>query len=243
MNAIKTGCCGFPVAQGKYYKTLNTIEVNQSFFQLPELKTAHKWAAQAPKGFEFIIKAWQLITHPCINSDYKRLTEKIPESKRRYYGNFSQTEEVMEAWRRTFEFGNILGAKIYLFQTPGSFRPNVDNITNLYKFFKAVNHGKLTFVWENKANWPHDTVIKICKDLNLVHCVDPFKEKSLAGHIRYYRLHGDYQEKRIVFDYKYTLKELDSILKFADKPLNYFLFDNSTMWADCLQFQNLIKKS
>ncbi|MCB4790925.1 MAG: DUF72 domain-containing protein [Elusimicrobia bacterium] len=241
MNTVKIGCCGFPLAQAKYYQNFNTIEINQTFYQLPELKTAKKWVEKAPKGFEFIVKAWQLITHPCVSSTYRRLREKIPELKKRYYGLFNQTDEVREAWRRTLEFGQILKAKIYLFQTPSSLRPTVDNITNLYKFFKHIHSRELTFIWEPRGEWNTGLITKICSDLNLIHCVDPLRSKPLYGHIRYYRLHGGYEEKRIVYDHKYKLNELNNLLKHADKPLNYFLFNNSNMWQDSVQLQKLIQ--
>ena len=241
MNNIKIGCCGFPVAQSRYYQNFSLIEINQTFYQLPELKTAVKWGQAAPKGFEFIIKAWQLITHPPSSSTYKKLREKIPESRKKYYGHFSQTDEVKEAWRRTFEFGELLKTKIYLFQTPASLRPNVDCITNLYKFFKNIHNRELTFVWEPRGEWPEDLVVKVCRDLNLIHCVDPLRSKPLHGHIRYYRMHGAYEGHRVVYDHKYSLSQLNETLKLSDKPLNYILFNNSNMWQDAVQMKKLIK--
>lgn len=242
MRNIRVGCCGFPVAQSKYYQQLQIIEVNQTFYQIPELKTAQRWREQAPKDFEFIVKAWQLITHPANSLTYRRLREKIPEPKRKYYGSFNQTDEVMEAWHRTYEFGQILKAKIYLFQCPVSFRPTLTNITNISKFFKSFNRGGLTFVWEPRGDWPDDVVVKLCRDLNLVHCVDPTRNKPLYGHIRYYRLHGTYEGNRIIYDYEYSLTELNKILALADRQLTYVLLNNSTMWSNAIKFLKLHKK-
>ncbi len=43
---IKTGCCGFPVARLKYYKDFGCIEINATFYRLPELAVARKWRAE-----------------------------------------------------------------------------------------------------------------------------------------------------------------------------------------------------
>jgi uncharacterized protein YecE (DUF72 family) len=60
---MKTGCCGFPKARKVYYDSFKVVEVQQTFYQPPALKTIEKWRAQAPGDFEFTLKAWQLITH------------------------------------------------------------------------------------------------------------------------------------------------------------------------------------
>jgi uncharacterized protein YecE (DUF72 family) len=60
---IKVGCCGFVVAQKKYFSLFDLIEIQQSFYQMPKIETAQKWHSAAPAGFQFTMKAWQLITH------------------------------------------------------------------------------------------------------------------------------------------------------------------------------------
>lgn len=47
-----------------YYATLfNSIEINRSFYVLPNGKTLAKWADQVPNGFTFTFKLWKQITH------------------------------------------------------------------------------------------------------------------------------------------------------------------------------------
>src|SRR5512134_2608231 len=62
-SPMKVGCCGFVVAQRQYYRLFELIEIQQTFYRLPRLETAAKWRDAAPDGFEFTIKASQLITH------------------------------------------------------------------------------------------------------------------------------------------------------------------------------------
>jgi len=77
-SVIKVGTSGFPVARPKYYKNFDVIEINATFCRVPAIELARKWRKEVPAGFEFIIKAWQLITHPFGGPAYERLVEPIP---------------------------------------------------------------------------------------------------------------------------------------------------------------------
>ena len=101
---IKVGCCGFVISQQKYFRLFRLIEIQSTFYQMPELKTAEKWRSLAPAGFEFTMKAWQLITHEPSSPTYRRLREKISPQKFERYGRFRPTEQVLEAWQRTALF-------------------------------------------------------------------------------------------------------------------------------------------
>ncbi len=61
---VKVGCCGFPRGMKPYLSRFRLVEVQQTFYKLPRMETVVRWRQQAPDDFEFIIKAWQVITHP-----------------------------------------------------------------------------------------------------------------------------------------------------------------------------------
>jgi uncharacterized protein YecE (DUF72 family) len=46
-----------------YAGRFETVEINNSFYRMPEATTLAKWTAQVPDGFTFILKAPQRITH------------------------------------------------------------------------------------------------------------------------------------------------------------------------------------
>ena len=46
-----------------YATVFDTVEINNSFYRLPEATTFAKWAAAAPRGFEFAVKASRFLTH------------------------------------------------------------------------------------------------------------------------------------------------------------------------------------
>jgi len=235
---IKVGCCGFVVAQKKYFSLFELIEIQQSFYQVPKIETAQKWRSAAPPGFEFTMKAWQLITHEPSSPTYRRLGEKIEPSRSGDYGRFQATSEVFDAWRRTAEFARTLGASIIVFQCPASFTATEDNTDNMRNFFNMIDRKDFICAWEPRGKWPEDVVGKLCEELGLIHCVDPFKNKPLHGEFQYFRLHGI-----TGYDYSFTDEELASLVVWSENKPTYVLFNNTAMREDGLRFKWLIKKN
>ena len=58
-SRLRIGCCGFPQPLERHAQTFAVVEVQQTFYQLPLLRTLAKWRARVPDGFEFTLKAWQ----------------------------------------------------------------------------------------------------------------------------------------------------------------------------------------
>jgi len=233
-NEIRTGCCGFVVSQQNYFGLFRLIEIQQTFYQLPRLQTAEKWRRIAPQGFEFTIKAWQLITHESTSPTYRRLGKRIPSAELHCYGRFQPTEEVMEAWKRTAVFARALGATVIVFQCPASFGPSSANVAGMRQFFSGIDREDLRFAWEPRGAWPDRLVLELCRDLELVHCVDPFKNKPQYGDLQYFRLHGI-----TGYAYRYTDANLQKLKVWADEKPTYVLFNNNWMKDDALRFMAL----
>ena len=47
-----------------YAEHFDTVEVNSTFYRIPDAATAAKWAARTPPGFDFSLKLYQKFTHP-----------------------------------------------------------------------------------------------------------------------------------------------------------------------------------
>lgn len=239
MPEIKIGCCGFPEAKGKYYQEFSVVEIQQTFYDLPGLATAEKWRAEAPSGFEFTLKAWQLITHSASSPTYRRLKTPLPQKEKANYGFFQNTDAVFQAWERTREFAQRLGAKMVVFQCPHSFTPAEENIKNLRKFFNTISREGLLFVWEPRGKWDKELIKSLCQELLLLHCVDPFKAAPQYGEIIYFRLHGV-----TGYRYDYSQQELKNLLqKIQKNRINYIMFNNSEMLANARQFKELLSKA
>jgi uncharacterized protein YecE (DUF72 family) len=234
---ILVGCCGLPGKQADYYAEFPVVEVQRTFYQLPRVALAEKWRREAPAGFRFTMKAWQLVTHRSGSPTYRRLREELPGSADRY-GDFQDTHEVRVAWERTLEWARTLQVPVLVFQCPRSFRPTDDALRNLYGFFQTVERDGIAFAWEPRG-WPDDLVGKCCRELELVHCVDPLIDTTQWGPFAYHRLHG-LPEYR--YRYRYTDSDLDRIHAAASGELAagreevYVMFNNWWLHDDARRF-------
>ena len=234
---IKIGCCGFPVLRKRYFELFPVVEIEQTFYQPPQVSLAEKWRWEAPRGFEYTMKAWQIITHEPTSPTYKRLKAAIPKAKEKHYGSFKPTEEVHVAWETTREIADALAADIIIFQCPASFVPDQENIKNLKQFFSHIKRGEHILAWEPRGRWLPKDIESLCRDLDLIHVVDPFVASQKYGNISYHRLHG-----RNRYRYKYTRDDLELLKGFAQKTKDcYVMFNNMDMFDDAMAFQEMIR--
>lgn len=239
MGEVLVGCCGWPEARPRYFEHFSLVELQDTFYQLPSLELAARWRNQAPAGFHFTMKAWQLITHPASSPTYRRLKKPLPEKERAFYGGFQPNEQVWAAWQQTAAIARTLRAEVIVFQCPASFRPEPKNIRNLEAFFCRAERQGWQMAWEPRGDWPAEIVRRICREYDLVHCVDPFQAEPLHGSLIYFRLHG-----RGGYRYQYTDEELrelaGKVARAANEGLSaYVLFNNVFMKEDALRFSRL----
>ncbi|MEO0122835.1 MAG: DUF72 domain-containing protein [candidate division WOR-3 bacterium] len=227
---IRIGCCGFPVARERYYKKFSVVEVQSTFYDFVNPKTLEKWRAEAPKDFEFVLKAFQFITHSANSPTYKRArhTENL---KLENLGNFKPTKDVLECFKVLTEYAEILKTRVIIFQSPPSFEPRKENIKNMEKFFDKIDRGNLLFGWESRGKWQPNEIKNICEKLDLVDVVDPFLRESTYGKIFYYRLHGGKDYK-----HKFTDEELKNLAKKTKNRDGYVMFNNISMFEDAHRF-------
>jgi uncharacterized protein YecE (DUF72 family) len=232
------GCCGWTEAQARYVVNFPTIELQTTFYQPPAIAVAKRWKSQAPPGFRFCLKAWQLITHTPSSPTYRRLKSGISATERDFYGSFQPTEHVWLAWERTREVAQVLQADVIVFQCPKSFLPTRGNTGNLRRFFHHVQRDNRIFAWEPRGeDWRPELIRDVCAENNLIHCVDPFKSDPVSGDTLYWRLHG-----KTGYHYRYTdedLIELDARLHARAHLLgpNYIMFNNIYSRQDAQRFQ------
>lgn len=230
--AVRVGCCGFPVARRRYFETFSAVEIQQTFYQPPRAATAESWRAEAPAGFEFTLKAWQLITHEARSPTYRRLREPLSPAEARSCGAFRKSEIVERAWERTRAVARALGARLVLFQAPPSLTPTHEHIRNIRRFFRDIERDGLTCAWEPRGQWRDDVVSGLCRELDLVHAVDPFQRHPVTTGPCYFRLHG-----RTGPRYRYTPEDMQRLAELCRcYGRGYCLFNNVAMWDDARAF-------
>jgi len=138
-----------------YAQEFDTVEINNTFYRLPEKQTFADWAATAPSGFRFAVKASRFITH------IKRL---------------KNSEEFLQRFISTIEPLSQAG-KIgcVLFQLP----PNLKADPKLLQdFLPAIPRGvKAAFEFRHES-WFADDIFSCLKQHNRALCVAETEERG-----------------------------------------------------------------
>lgn len=234
---IKVGTCGFPLPKAKLAEVFPVAEVQQTFYQPPQLKTLERWRSEVPETFEYTVKAWQLITHPASSPTYRRLSARIDRTGLLEAGSFSPSAIVQEAWLVTRRAAEALKAEKILFQCPASFKPTVANLKNMRRFFGEIDRDGLVLLWEPRGEWTSQLISELCSELDLVHVVDPFKHEPVTTGLTYYRLHGIGG-----YRYQYSDEELQELKqRLPASGSCYVMFNNSKLLEDGLRFSRMLE--
>lgn len=119
-----------------YVTRFPTVELNNSFYQLPKEATFEKWRRQVPEGFVFVVKASRYITH------IRRLREAA--------------DSVALFWSRAVLLGDRLGP--ILFQLPPRFRADTGLLGD---FVAALPKGIQAAFEFRDDSWTTDEVLEI----------------------------------------------------------------------------------
>jgi uncharacterized protein YecE (DUF72 family) len=138
-----------------YAERLPAVEINNTFYRLPQRSMLENWLAQVPANFRFSLKASQRITH------FKRLHEV--EEETRY---FLETASVL---------GEGLG--VVLFQLP----PNMKkDLPRLQAFLKNVPANvRSTFEFRHPS-WFDDDVLALLRENNRALCISDTDDLPVA---------------------------------------------------------------
>lgn len=237
---MKLGMCGFTIGAAAYMKRFTVVEVQQTFYDPPPLANLETWRAQAPPDFEFTMKAWQVITHLGTSRTYRRLRRPFSDRERAEAGAFRLNDTTLAAWKTTLDCARTLRATAILFQCPPSFRPTDENVVAMRRFISEVERPDgVRLLWEPRGRWPDELTLALCRELDLIHAVDPFVRPSLTPELLYWRLHGNRSHYA-----NYTDDELLQILAWVSPHPDvdtYVMFNNIPRVADVRRFRELME--
>jgi uncharacterized protein YecE (DUF72 family) len=242
---IKVGLCGFTMAMTSYSETFPVVEVQQTFYDPPVDQVLERWVAALPSGFEFTIKAWQLITHESRSPTYRRLKRHLNSDERMGAGGFRDSSIVREALERSLACAKVLGATRILFQSPASFRPQPENVQRLHDFFARIANpqrpAQIQYAWEPRgAAWTQhaELAVTLCRELELDYVVDPFVDaiRPTLGRAAYLRLHGITGPRHV-----YTDDELVRLVQMVPRNA-YVMFNNMPRVSDAKRFLALLPR-
>jgi len=129
-----------------------------------------------------------------------------------------------------------------LFQCPASFGPSAENVSRMQRFFGGIERPSARLLWEPRGpRWVSERrlTVSLCRELDLVHVVDPFITTPEFGHPIYWRLHGIDGPRSSYSDG--DLKRLRDLVLAADSPEPaYVLFNNLPRVADAKRFVKML---
>ena len=152
-----------------YAQHFDTVEINNTFYQLPKQETFKNWHRQAPKNFLYTVKANRFITH------IKRL--KDPQ----------------ETLERFFERVSILKENLgpILYQLPPNMHKDLDRLESFLKCLPKRHLGVFEFRHES---WFSEDTYELLNKFNVGFCIHdmPGMEvpRVVTADIIYVRFHG-----------------------------------------------------
>ncbi len=179
-----------------YSKAFNFVEVNSTFYEIPNLKLVESWRRLVPPDFEFAVRCNKALT---------------------YKHKFQPTPEAFEVLENMITICRTLKAEILHIQTPATFQPTKSNVELIRNFFSSADLKGIRIALETRGTkQPLDpNLVKVMQDYNMVHCVDLSKDEKPAykSDILYSRLFGKGPHNI----YQPTDEELRKIDKKASK--------------------------
>ena len=179
----------FPESQMlEYYaQRLATVEVNYTFYRMPNAKTVTGWDAATPAGFTFVLKAPQRITH------------------------IARLKDIDDPLRFFLDTARKLGPKLgpLLFQLPPNFKKDVARLGDLLTQFPP----DIRCAWEFRhESWFSDDVYEVLRKGNAALCVADTEEGTTplvsTADFGYLRLRDEGYAKKDLEKWVSTVRDL-----------------------------------
>jgi uncharacterized protein YecE (DUF72 family) len=184
-GAARVGCSGWQykhwrgdfypadVPVGRWFEhyaaRFDTVEINNSFYRLPEAETFARWRERAPQRFLFAVKASRFLTH------MKKL--KDPE------------EPIERLFTRMRQLGNRLGPVLY--QLPPNFKLDLGRLEHFLHALPPDARHVLEF---RDPSWYADRVGALLERHGVAMCLHDMKGSATGrervGPFAYVRYHG-----------------------------------------------------
>jgi uncharacterized protein YecE (DUF72 family) len=135
-----------------FYATFfESVEINNTFYRMPEAKTLAKWAAEVPDGFTFVLKAPQWIT----------LQQKV--------------EAKDDGVRKLFALAEALGDKLgpVLFRWPPHLGKDVDRLRD---FLRRIPNDRRAVLELREPSWEDEEVYAALREHDVAFCVSDTDE-------------------------------------------------------------------
>jgi uncharacterized protein YecE (DUF72 family) len=192
-----------------YAGIFRTVEINSSFYGLPEATTFASWRETVPRGFVFALKASRFITH------MKRLRG-------------AEAEDALDRFlKRADALEDALGP--VLFQTP----PRLERDAALLEDFLRLLPSGYMFAFEfRNPSWFDSRVYETLDAHGAAFCIFDLNGRlspvEVTGRTAYIRLHGPDGPYRGRYGPENLAEWADRIVSWAERGIaTYCYFDNT----------------
>ena len=237
---VRIGLCGFTMAMEDYALYFPVVEVQNTFYEPPRNEVMQRWRAVTAPTLEYTMKVWQLVTHSSSSPTYRRMKRPLPAGAEP--GFFRDSAAVAEGWQRSVQCAAVLDATALLFQCPASFTPERENVERMRRFFERIERPASRLLWEPRgARWiaERSLALSLCRELDLVHVVDPLVTPPDPSQAVYWRLHGPSGPRSSYSDAQ--LQQLCEMLRAVSNTApRYVMFNNMPRVGDARRFAKLV---
>ncbi len=206
-----------------YSKAFDFVEVNSTFYEIPNLKLVESWRRLVPPNFEFAVRCNKALTHK-----YK----------------FQPVPEAFEVLDKMIAICNTLKAHILHLQTPPTFQPTKTNVNLIRNFFSTADlKGTRVALEVRGGRQPLNSYLaRLIQDYNMVHCIDLSKEEEpiYKSDILYSRLFGK-GTHNIYQPTDEELKKIDKKASTGDHKKVVMTFHFVRMYKDATRFKTYRK--
>jgi uncharacterized protein YecE (DUF72 family) len=154
----------------EYYSArFNTVEINNTFYRLPEAPAFSRWAGQAPPGFVYAVKASRFLTH------------------------MKKLKDPQEPLNRLLERADHLDAALgpVLFQLPPRWPLNIERLSVFLEALPPRHRYAIEF---REPTWYADDVLALLERHHVALCLHDMpgsaSQRIITGRFVYVRFHG-----------------------------------------------------
>ena len=141
-----------------YAKIYDFVEVNSSFYVIPDMKRVKRWRGMVPHTFKFTVRCHRSISHKF---------------------KFAVLEQPLQIFERMIEICNTLKAEILHVLFPKTLQPTSQLANSLRNFIESAKTNGVRLAVEFRGNNVQfdKAFIKLMEDYNMIHSVDLSKDE------------------------------------------------------------------
>jgi uncharacterized protein YecE (DUF72 family) len=191
---------------GYYASRFNTLEINNTFYRFPEVKTLAAFYQKTPPGFTFAVKVPRIITH---------------------YKQFNETEELVQQFYGVAQEGLKEKLGPVLFQLPPQ---AVYTPERLDRIIRQTNMFFVNVIEFRHISWWRKEVISALQENNITFCGVSFpgliQDTMHTNTVNYYRFHGKPKLYYSAYENEFLEKVVSSVKEY--QPVSAYLYFNNT---------------